>query len=45
VLVTDNLLSVSTVVHPRDSAMAVPHAILLYSLLSSSVRKICGATV
>ena len=45
VFVTDNLLSVSTVVHLPDSAMAVPHATLLSSLFASSVRKICGATI
>lgn len=45
VFVIDNLLSVSTVVHLSDSAMAVPHVILLSSLCASSVRKICGATI
>lgn len=44
VFVTDNFLSVSTVIHLPDSAMAVPHAIRLSSLFASSVRKICGAT-
>ena len=45
VFVTDNLLSAGTVGHLPDSAMAVPHAILLSSLFASSVRMICGATI
>jgi len=45
VFVRDTWLSVSVVVHLPDSAMAVPHAILLSSLLASSVRKIGGAII
>lgn len=45
VFVSDNLLSVSTVVHRSDSAMAVPQAVVLSSLFASPVRKLCGATI